>query len=46
MSCQPGNVKKGAQKYKNTTSFKIDKYGTNPTIERIKSVPTHGMCPR
>ncbi len=41
-----GNVRKNGQKYKNTIAFQLDKYGTNPTIERIKSAPTFGMCPR
>ncbi|OWF47551.1 uncharacterized protein C9orf85 homolog [Mizuhopecten yessoensis] len=46
MSTQRGNVKKGAQKYKNKNAFKNDLHDRTPQMELIKKVQVTGACQR
>ncbi|XP_034025893.1 uncharacterized protein C9orf85 homolog [Thalassophryne amazonica] len=45
MSSEKGNVSRSrAQKYKNTTAFKNDKYGATAQVKRAKSKIHDGLC--
>jgi len=48
MSTRPGNhvKKKPAQKHKNATAFKFDKYRTDPTAKVLKNLEILNCCPK
>ena len=48
MSTRPGNhvKKKPAQKHKNTTAFKFDKYRTDPKAKALNNLEIINCCPK